>query len=142
MFILPYFLQKSKMSTTGFEFSVAWVFTIDGGASVWQTDEETLSEESILEDYLEPNGFVGVSKGVVENCFVYEVDPEKTNLSDFYMWTDFLGKCQTPPTTCDVWRPFAWVGGNDDAWGWEGQASELSLGKFGSMAKMWRVLNI
>jgi hypothetical protein len=142
MFILPYYYQKPKISTTGFTFSTVWIFTADGGTSLWQTDEETLTEQSILEEYLEPNGFVGQSKGIFENCLIFEIDPKQTNLSDFYTWTDFLGKGQVPPQSCDVWRPFHWVSDSqeDDSWGWTSQAEQLSLGKFGSLAKIWKLL--
>ena len=146
MFIIPYFLKSPKSSTTGFAFTVAWIFTTDGGSNIWQTDEETLSEESILQDYLEPNGFIGTSKGIIENCLVFQVDPDKTNLSDFYTWTDFLGKGQIPPLSCDVWRPFQWIsdtspGEDKDVWGWRMQAEKLSLGNFGSLEKVWDTIN-
>lgn len=146
MFILPYIRQPSKSSTTDFSLTVAWVFTIQGGTGIWETDEEILADDRCIQEYLEPNGFYGVSKGIVDNCLVYEVDPSRTKLSDFYMWSDFLGKGQAPPEGCDVWRPFFWVGdtdiGEEDGWGWLSQTSELSLGKFGAVSKIWKLLHI
>lgn len=145
MFILPYILQPSQKSSTDFTLTVAWIFTIHGGTGIWETDEELLSEEQVIKEYLEPNGFYGVSKGIVDGCLMYDVNPSRTKLSDFYMWSDFLGKGQPPSTGCDVWRPFFWLGnsevGQEDAWGWSAQASELCLGKFGSSAKLWKLIN-
>jgi hypothetical protein len=144
MFILPYILQGPQKSSTESSLTVAWIFTLHGGNGIWETDEELLSEEYIVQEYLEPNGFYGQSKGILENCLVYEVDPSRTKLSDFYMWSDFLGKGQAPPEGCDVWRPFFWVGnsqlGEEDSWGWETQARELSLGKFGTADKIWKLI--
>jgi hypothetical protein len=144
MFILPYILQPPQKSSTDFTLRVAWIFTIHGGGGIWETEEELLSEEKVIQEYLEPNGFYGVSKGIIENCLVYEVDPSRTKLSDFYMWSDFIGKGQPPSEGCDIWRPFFWLGdsqlGEDDAWGWESQTTEVSLGKFGSVSKVWELL--
>jgi len=140
MFIVPYILNPSRKSTTDFTLDVVWIFTTNGGTGIWETDEES-SEEEIIQTYLLENGFHGTSRGVKEGCLFYEVDPSRTNLSDFYMWTDFLGKGHMPPLGCDVWRPFFWVGsgtvGKEDEWGWSQQAADLTLGRFGSIQKVW-----
>jgi hypothetical protein len=144
MLIIPYRLQPPQKSTTDFTMTVAWIFTTCGGTAVWETDEATPTEQQVIEDYLHANGFFGTSRGVHDDCLFFEIDPEKTKFSDFWVWSDFLEKGHAPSENIDVWRPFFWIGevgvGQDDSWGWMNQTKELTLTKFGSLDKFWKII--
>lgn len=144
MFIIPYILQNPKLSETNFNLSTLWVFTTKGGTALWETDEEICTEEEILKEYLLANGFKGRAHGVKGGCYLFEVDPSQTTLSDFYMWTDFLQMNKATPIDCDIWRPFFWIDteelGTTNEWGWNTESESLSLGKFGSAQTLWNLI--
>jgi hypothetical protein len=145
MYILPYVAPKQVATRfdTGKQWTL-WCFLTEGGTALWKTDEDSISESEILTDYLTPNGFVGTSRGVIQNTLFFEVDPSKTSFCDFYIWTEFLAKGQEPPAEGDVWRPFQWVGsevlGQDDAWKWKAASEQLKLKGWGTLDSLWYVL--
>ena len=142
MFIIPYILQPAKISQTEFALSTLWVFMSDGGKTIWETDEDTCSEEEILEEYILANGFKGRALGVKDGCYLFEVDDETTKLSEFYSWTDFTKKEEEPSGY--TWRPFFWIDdaepSNSDNWGWEKEADGMSIEKFGTVKRLWDLL--
>lgn len=149
MYLLPYILQKGR-STASVPVWTAWVFLTNGGTQVWKTDEAELDTETIMREYMEPNGFVGCVKGVVGDAVYVEVDsgPGRTCMADFYLLTDFLKKGTPPPASLDIWRPLVWVGeqpGPDRAhtqsWAWDTVAADISLGSFGTIQKFWSGLS-
>jgi hypothetical protein len=128
MLIVPYKLQKEDLIWT------LWIFLSNG--LLWETDEEKCSEKFILENYLTPNGFFGKGK-IIGKTFYFELN-EKTNISNFYTWTDFLEKEAEIPKV-DLFRPFVWVGealGQKDDWGWYEECEQVSLGK-SSLLEVW-----
>jgi hypothetical protein len=140
MYIIPYIIKEKQ--STQFKLWTAWVFMKNG---IWETDREDSkkSPKEIIEEYLEPNGFFGRFVCVKDDCLLFEVDPGLTKLGDFYTWNDMLGGRGLNKDNSDMWRPFIWCGetcGGSDDWGWEEETSKVSLGKFGSVSKLWKVL--
>jgi hypothetical protein len=89
MFIVPYYLKGNT----------AWIFMRSG--SIWETDEKIMSKEAIIAEYLEPNGLYGT--GSIVNGYMYFQINDKTKLTDFYSWEEYLdGGVE------DYWRPFFW----------------------------------
>jgi hypothetical protein len=123
MLILPYKLQQEGKSLW-----TLWLF-LSNGKTVWETDEEKCSEKFILDNYLTPNGLFGKSK-IIGNTLFCELN-EKTDINNFYTWTEFLKKEAEIPKV-DLFRPFCWVGdsiGEKDDWGWYEECEEVTLGK-------------
>jgi len=123
MLILPYKLQQEGKSLW-----TLWLF-LSNGKTVWETDEEKCSEQFIQDNYLTPNGLFGKSK-IIGNTLFCELN-EKTDINNFYTWTEFLQKEAEIPKV-DLFRPFCWVGdsiGEKDDWGWYEECEEVTLGK-------------
>ena len=145
MLLLPYVLHKVSHEKAQFQMWILWVFLTNGGTHVWETDEETPDQEFVVSEYLEPNGFLGTVKLFTKNVCLYEIDPAKTNFSDFYLWNDFLRKNEEIPAGCDIWRPFFWIGtrelGRKDEWQWDNEAADLVLPNFGSVSMLWQTIH-
>lgn len=130
MLIVPYKLQQNNKSLW-----TLWVF-LSNGTTIWETDEEKSSEKFILDNYLTPNGLFGKGK-IIGNILYFELN-EKTNIDNFYTWTEFLQKEAEIPKV-DLFRPFTWVGesiGEKDDWGWYEECEQVSLGKVG-LINLW-----
>lgn len=165
MFICPYYLKanhQTDSSNATVKIWTAWIFLAEGGTKLWKTDEETLSNKEIIEQYLAPNGFHGrvtcVTPGtgvpgvasalpsekqaaVRGGVLYYEVNPSAMNMSDFYTWTEFLATGSAPAAGVDIWRPFLWLGdepGVDDEYLW--RAEMKSVGKLGFLDEFWEVV--
>lgn len=125
----------------------------EGGTKLWKTDEDTLSNKDIIEQYLVPNGFYGrvisppVSKQSVSKAsaksgvLYYEVNPDMMNMSDFYTWTEFLASGNVPTSDIDIWRPFLWLGdtpGGDDEYLW--RAEVKSAAKVSFLDDFWQIV--
>jgi len=129
MLIVPYKLQNEGAIWT------LWLF-LSNGKTVWETDEEKCSEKFILDNYLRPNGLFGKTK-IIGNTLYCELN-EKTNINNFYTWTEFLQKEVDIPKV-DLFRPFCWVGealGKKDDWGWYEECEQVTLGKAG-LLQIW-----
>lgn len=141
MHLIPYFLHRASAEKSQFQMWILWVFLPQGGTHVWQTDEESPSQEFVVQEYLEPNGFLGKVKSFDSNLCLYEIDPLKTKFSDFFLWTEFLKANKEIPPTCDIWRPFFWIGtrelGAQDEWCWKEETESLMLSSFGSVSTLW-----
>jgi hypothetical protein len=138
MFIIPYYFVKDDVqSKTEFKLWKAYVFLTDG--SIWETckDKKKITAAKAVDSYLTPNGFVGRVTLVTKTAMYFEVDQEKTNLKNFYYWTDSYA-------AEDVFRPFTWLGdtrpGQEDDWGWSEECDSLLLGKFGTATDLWKGL--
>jgi hypothetical protein len=148
MFIIPYYFVKDEVqSKTEFKLWKAYVFLT--GGEIWESLESLESLKTckgkkktpasqIVDSYLTPNGFVGRVTLVTKTALYYEVDQEKTNLKNFYYWTDSHENAE------DVFRPFTWLGdtrpGQEDDWGWSEECNSLLLGKFGTATDLWKGL--
>ena len=146
MYILPYILKQPKASSSNFNLWTAWVFMAAGGKEVWKTDEDVISTEQILADYLIPNGFVGTVKKVVPGEYLlFEVDMEKSDIGNLYTWSEFLDKQEEVPGYCNIFRPFIWVGetkiGEKDDWGWYEECEQISVGPMGTVADVLKLLS-
>lgn len=148
MWIVPFMKHHSSNLKSGvhakFPLTMIWIFLASGGQEVWQTEdsEEPLNPEQVYLEYCEGNGIYGTWE-LRDNILFVDVSPEKTKLSDFYTWSDFLKRHQTPPTDIDIWRPFFWLGRSThtkDEYGWRGLTDTVSLGAFGSVTKVWDYL--
>lgn len=130
MLIVPYKLQdENKCLWT------LWLF-LSNGKTVWETDEENCSEQFILDNYLTPNGLFGKVK-IIGKTLYFELN-EKTNIDNFYTWTEFL-KQESEIPKVDLFRPFTWIGesiGEKDQWGWYEECEQVSLGKVG-LIEIW-----
>jgi len=153
MYIVPYYLEESVQTspklgggaaapTTLSEFKLwkAWVFLVNGGKQVWET-EEPCSVKEVVANYLTPNGFLGKVVHSTKTCVYFKID-RAMNLSDLYSWKEFLERAEDIPDV-PVLRPVIWVGdkpGVKDDWGWSEQCAEVSLGKYGTLEKLWQGL--
>lgn len=149
MWIVPYILSKSS-PTTKFPLTSAWIFLTDGGTAVWQTEsiesEETEQKEcadTVYKEYCVENGLLGTPfySERLDTLFI-KIDTTQTKLSDFYLWSDFLQKSQTPPADSQVWRPFFWLGPSTapaDSFGWRVCADKTVLGSFGPVTQLWDI---
>lgn len=154
MFIIPYYLDETIQSspkvgggaeaptTTEFKLWKAWVFLANGGKQVWETDEPCNTQETI-DKYLTPNGFVG-QHTFYKGSLYFKMD-KSMNLTDLYSWKEFLEKAEDIPDV-PVLRPLLWVGdkpGVKDDWGWSEQCAQVSLGKYGTLEKLWeRIVSV
>lgn len=120
MYILPF--TQIPLKASGFEATTLWLFLVNGGTQIWKTDEECSEEEEAVREYLEPNGFRGVSRGVWEDCLLYEVEAEV--MKGFYTWTDMLADRENLKYI-DVWRPFLLL--KDPEYCWKEQTDTLPL---------------
>ena len=142
MILLPYYTTEKKLPI-GCTITTLWLFLTAGGADLWKVDEEhaTLPRETIVQEYLIENGLHGDLRTSPENYLVYKVDPKKTVMKDFHMWSDVLDGQDVQ----NVWRPFFWIGSEvgaaleKDAWGWKEEVDTLKVG-FQPMGDIWKVL--
>ena len=111
----------------------------EGGTKLWKTDEDSLSNKEIIEQYLAPNGFHGRVTCVKGGVLYYEVNADSMNMNDFYTWTEFLANGNAPTSGIDIWRPFLWLGdepGADDEYLWR---AEVKSGKLAFLDNFWQV---
>lgn len=130
MLIVPYKLQNEGKSLW-----TLWIF-LSNGKSVWETDEEKCSQQFIVDNYLTPNGLFGKVK-IIGNTLYCELN-EKTDINNFYTWTEFLKKEVEIPKV-DLFRPFIWLGesiAQRDDWGWYEECEQISLGKI-NLLEVW-----
>lgn len=99
MKVLPFYL---KQKTGQLQMTNLTVFLSSAGKNLWQTEEQTLSEKQLREDYLEPNGFVVKKIKLIQQMYFVEIDPEKTKLEDFYKWDETFKLQQR----VECWRSF------------------------------------
>ena len=135
MLIVPYSLKKESEGSLW----TIWLF-LSNGQTVWETDEENCSEQFILDNYLTPNGLFGKVRKIIGGTLYFELN-DKTNIDNFYTWTEFLQKgAEKEIPQIDLFRPFVWLGevdiGKRDDWGWYEECEKVSLGKI-SLIQLW-----
>lgn len=144
MFIVPYILEPYHTSKSEFKIWITWIFMANGGKTVWETDEKDIGPEEVLKVYLKGNNLFGTLTACTQNVMLYEIDTKKTKFADFYNWNDILSGKLAASTDTEVWRPWMWIGesrfGEKDTWGWKDEVEEISLGKFGSVNRLWKLL--
>ena len=79
------------------------VFLGQAGRMLWQTDELTVSQKQLEEEYLFPNGLIPKRIVFQEQIAYVEIDSEKTNRNDFYTWEEALQNPGKP----ECWRLFS-----------------------------------
>jgi hypothetical protein len=120
MIIIP-FIHKVKqfppMQITMFQ-----IITI-GGTMLWKED----SELELESDVLHPNGIYLQSPPIQQGDFyLCPVDPEKTNLSDFYQWTEI----SPDDTETFCWRTFYITGESKNYRSWLPIPAKETLGPY------------
>jgi hypothetical protein len=95
--IIPYYKRTKKGDSI--DITVLWIFMKDGGKTIWKTDEEC-TQEKVIREYIEENGFIGKITKYTENSLYYEIDTEKTNMENYYRWLDDGSE------DMDIWRPW------------------------------------
>ena len=69
------------------------VLLAEGGSSFWKTEESNPTLNVLQKEYCEENGiFIKTIKMAGEFAFC-EVNLKKTNLADFYKWTETKQEC-------------------------------------------------
>ena len=136
MVIIPYFFKKPA-NEGSIAMRTLWVFLTAGGTAVWETDEADAkaSDKFIIDNYLTPNGLFGMPgmRANRKNSAIFiELDMNKTNINNFYSWSDFLKTGTNLPENIEIFRPFILLDNNDE-WGWKEECKKYSLGKFGSL---------
>ncbi len=141
MFILPYVLEDYKQGSSEFSIRTLWLFLTQNGTALWETDEKgKLSHDFVVREYLHANGFYGKVKCVKQNTMFFEVDSSKTNMDNFYIWTD-----EGLTEDSEVWRPFFYLTESCSApsqqhWGWKEQTQSIRLGRFGTLDAIWDIV--
>jgi hypothetical protein len=137
MYLIPYIHESTFEGHSEFTSQILWLFLAEKGKSVWQTDEEGELESSfVMNEYFIPNGMYGTIRTFTKDICLFEVDCVKTKIEDFWMWLDEKVKEDDI-----LWRPFFMIKGKDN-YAWEEQAEKHSLGSFGSIQKIWSLLNM
>lgn len=144
MYIIPFFIEEPKETTVGFKFWTCWVFMGQNGKAIWETDKSIVPPKDVIDMYLHPNDIHGTHMPTSrKDVFLYKVDKTKTNISDFYTWSDMLSGVECGS---EIWRPFFWVGndsyGEADEWGWEEEMKDIRVGSFGTVDSLWKVLRL
>ncbi len=97
--MLPFYLKQKQAQLL---ITNLTVFLSNSGKTFWQTEESTVTEKQLQEDYLQPNGFVWRRILFTPSIVYVEIDPEKTPLQDFYMWEE----AQKSTQRLECWRSF------------------------------------
>lgn len=118
MKLVPFILTKKKVNT--FHVTSCNIFLSHAGKSVWKINEpETVSLQTILQEYCEPNGLY-VQKTFLDKLsqIIYlQIDTTKTNLSEFYSWEEALAHPNKP----ECWRKFYFIQDKEGADWWSPQ---------------------
>lgn len=120
MFIVPFIHKVVNQNTL--EINVIKLLTI-GGSELWEEDNKL----NVDKDILNPNDIYRTKLQLKLNKQVslYEVDVEKTNISDFYKWEDITP--ENEETFC--WRTFIYLQDKTGA-NWLEIPETERLGKF------------
>lgn len=120
MFIVPFIHKVVNQNTL--QINVIKILTI-GGSELWEEDNGL----NIDKDILNPNDIYRTKLQVKLNKQVglYEVDCDKTNISDFYLWEDI--EPDNKDTFC--WRSFIYLADNAGS-NWLEIPETEKLGKF------------
>jgi hypothetical protein len=137
MKLVPFFLTKHIQN--GFTIVSLSLFLSHAGKSIWTTDEPGfISQQSIVQEYCEPNGFVVECIQSLDKTLAFvQVNPSKMNISEFYTWEEALHQ----PTKPECWRKFYFVQDKDGAEWWSPKGLiEAEIQGFGNVVDLWRHL--
>jgi hypothetical protein len=99
MKVLPFILKQKQASLT---MTNLCLFLAHGGRTFWQTDESSLSQQELEQEYLLPNGLIPKKIYFKNNIAYVWIDIDKTNLQDFYSWEEASKHPEKP----ECWRSF------------------------------------
>ena len=127
MYLLPYLLEKPKVSSSEFTLHTLWLFLAKGGQALWKVETSDLQKKPqvLQKEYLEENGIFGTITCVKGDILYFCVDSNKTKRNDFYNWLD-----EGVTEETEVWRPFFWIEDTQKEstpWGWKGCAESHLL---------------
>jgi len=132
MKLVPFWIQRTHRGTL----SVLKinVFLAVAGKRVWKSEESgDLSEDTLRNDYCEPNGLAVLRAWREPGIAYLQIDPSKTSLSEFYSWEEALAH----PSKPECWRPFYWiVDPEGKEWWTPNGVPEAELGDYGSIASL------
>lgn len=129
MKILP-FTHVSKKGSFGL-LHIYKLFLIEGGNSLWETDEKEINQEEIIKEYLEPNGFEG-EIFLKNEILLVKVSPNFP-FDTFYAWEDNT-------SAEEVWRTFYRIE-TDNEKGWMKQAETIKIGQY-SLVDLWELIDL
>ena len=139
MKLVPFILAKKKVNQ--FTITSVNVFLSYAGKAVWKTEESGfVSLSTILQDYCEPNGiFIEQSYLDKTKQIAYlKVNPEKTNLAEFYTWEESLSKSSKP----ECWRRFYFIQDAEHTDWWSPQGlTEAEIQDFGNIEQLASVIS-
>lgn len=99
MKVIPFFLKQKQGQLSMMNLCL---FLANAGKSFWRTEEESVNQRELVEEYLEPNGFCIDAIHFEKDTVFIKVDPSKMNLNDFYTWEEAMKNPQKP----ECWRHF------------------------------------
>lgn len=99
MKVLPFILKQKQAAL---HMTNLCLFLAHGGRSFWQTEEAIVSDKTLQEDYLLPNGMIPKRIFATNHLIYVWIDEEKTKLNDFYTWEEAYKHPQRP----ECWRSF------------------------------------
>ena len=111
MFIIP-FTHNKRNGPNNTIIDIIKILTI-GGDNLW--DEDTTPVKDIDKNILIPNGLIKSEKkitplsGINDIIYLCEIDESKTNMDDFYIWTEI----PLSDTNTFCWRKFNIIRGDD-----------------------------
>ncbi len=135
MKLVPFILTQKKNGL--FTISKLSLFLSHAGKSLWQTEESgLLSQDTLQEEYLLPNGFpvdhMEIDKA--KRIAYVQVDKGKMNLSDFYTWEEALTKPDKP----ECWRHFYFIQDKEGADWWSPKGLlEAELPEVGNLGDLF-----
>ncbi len=99
MKVLPFILKQKQGAL---DMTNLCFFLANGGRSFWQTEELTVSNKALEEEYLLPNGLIPKRIFSTKDLVYVWIDEEKIKINDFYMWEEAYKHPQKP----ECWRSF------------------------------------
>ncbi len=87
---------------TQLEMTCLCLFLSHKGKSLWTTEEPSLTESQLRQEYLDSNGLIAKRICIESQVAYVEIDTEKTNRKDFYEWEEALQSSQS----LECWRSF------------------------------------
>lgn len=99
MKLVPFYLTVKNGSLHITKLSL---FLSQAGKKLWESEEETLTKEELLENYLYPNDLHPLRIHFAGKIVYIEIDSSKTKLNDFYTWEEAMKHPQKP----ECWRNY------------------------------------
>ena len=135
MKLVPFY--KTQKQTKTHTITCLTFFLSCAGKRLWRTEtNEILTEKQILDEYCEPNGFVveHIWMDSKKQTAYLQIDPKKTNLSDFYTWDEAITKLGKP----ECWRSFYFIQDKEGTEWWSTKDSfEAELSEDGSIYTLY-----